>query len=70
MSSKNFFVEGRNERSALGRPSTARFEAAYGEKRFFLACPQPTAGHEGVRQEQDFPLGARRDALRLLRPMG
>jgi len=35
MSSKNFFVEGRNKRSALRRPSSARFEAAYGEKRFF-----------------------------------
>jgi len=69
MSSKNFFVEGRNKRSALRRPSSARFEAAYGEKRFF-GMPATNVRPRGCEAKQDVPLGARRRALRVLGPTG
>jgi len=48
MSSKNFFIDGRNKRGALRRPSTARFEAAYGEKRFLFGTLATNGRPRGV----------------------
>jgi len=62
MSSKNFFVEGRNKRSALRRPSSARFEAAYGEKRFFWHARNQRPAFGDVRRNRTFPSG--RGAMR------